>query len=596
MNNKTKYKYSKILLTGGSGQLGQELLRILQPIGTIWAPERKLFNLSHPETLRQKIRDYCPDLIINVAAYTAVDQAEMEQEFAYNINVEAPRVLAEEAHSLKIPLVHFSTDYIFDGKKNKPYVEGDKANPLNIYGKTKLEGEIAIKESHDQYLIFRTSWLYSPTHGKNFYTTMLRLFKEKEEIQVVNDQIGSPTSVEFLAEATVEILSQLGTNESGENRWGVYHLSGEDQMSWYDFALKIYKKEKSPGLFKTKKILPISEKKYTSKAIRPNYSVLNCDYIQQKFGDIYRKICYNSSSTKPKLIYLNHFVLVKALTPFLILTVPSFISWFLDFGSKYRRLPGRHERIKKKESVLDEFNFFNYDSIQYDEVNICMKGESENVMNFDLPTFFVNPHKRTLDKFKDRYYVTSDRLIFKAMMGYPDNNFYKRYNRSVDDKIMFIMPHNPLLSSYYLNDHPKENSELELKRIVERHKDSISYSGRQLTAICSHKYKGSNIQIGSGILCILSMLQLSKKVNVYGWDAFIDGDMPNGFIGQTMKLWSKFHVAHPGSRFSAIVFNWIYSYRLINEFDSNRLTVHGKVDKVSKLKWIKKHLFKVIYK
>ena len=292
MTKKSSYEiirnYPKILLTGGTGQLGLELRQRLRPLGEVWTPTRKYFDLANPESLRQKVKDYQPNLIINLAAYTKVDQAELEPILAHSINTEAPRVLAEEAHSLGIPLIHYSTDYVFDGKKNKPYTESDKFNPLSVYGKTKLEGERAIQKAHDKYLILRTSWLYSSIHGNNFYTTMLRLFREKEVLKVVNDQIGSPTSLEFLAKATVEIISQLKTKGNSEDRWGVYHLSGEEQMSWYDFAIRICTEAGESELFKTKKILPISSAEYSSEAARPNYSALNCEQIQQKFGNIHK--------------------------------------------------------------------------------------------------------------------------------------------------------------------------------------------------------------------------------------------------------------------------------------------------------------------
>jgi dTDP-4-dehydrorhamnose reductase len=285
IKKKNKYKYPKILLTGGTGQLGVELKKVLHFLGEVWAPNRKHFNLAEPETLRKKIKNYEPDLIINTAAYTAVDQAELNLELASYVNKDSPKVLAEEAFYLEIPFIHYSTDYVFEGHKKIPYVESDETNPINVYGKTKLEGEYEIQKKHNQYLIFRTSWLFG-THGKNFYTTMLKLFKEKEIVNVVCDQVGSPTSVKFLAKATIEILSQLKKNDK-ENRWGVYHLTGEEKMTWYDFAKKIYKKEKKMNKFKTKKILPISCKKYFTEALRPNFSALNCSLIQQKFKNIY---------------------------------------------------------------------------------------------------------------------------------------------------------------------------------------------------------------------------------------------------------------------------------------------------------------------
>ncbi|MDC0965244.1 hypothetical protein OAS07_02540 [Candidatus Thioglobus sp.] len=304
----------------------------------------------------------------------------------------------------------------------------------------------------------------------------------------------------------------------------------------------------------------------------------------------------NKSFKTTKPVYLFYFMLLKALTPFLILFTPSFMSWFFDFGRVHRRLPARQDRIKKKENILDEFIFFNYNSPQFDEVNICMRGGVDSVKDPSLPTFFVNPHKNTPSKFKDTYYVTSDRLIFRAMMGHSDNNFYKRFNKNIDGKSMYVMPYGPWLQKYNLEDYSNENKALKLKELIKSRRDDIGCDCEYLSTVCAHKYKGGNIQIGSGILCVLAMLKLSKKVNVYEWDAFLDGDMPNNFIGQTMKLWSNFNDFHPGSRFSAIVFNWIYAFRLINELDSSRLTVHGRVNDISKLRWIKKYLFKVIYK
>jgi dTDP-4-dehydrorhamnose reductase len=277
-------KYPKILLTGGTGQVGYELQTTLKSLGNVWAPGRQEFDLSDPESLRAKIQAYRPDLIVNPAAYTAVDQAESEPELASIINAEAPRVIAEEAHKLGIPLIHYSTDYVFDGTKTEPYTEEDEPNPLNVYGKTKLEGERAIQLAHDQYLILRTSWVYSPTRGKNFYRIMLRLFQEKEEIRVVDDQIGAPTSAQFLAEKTAEILSQLKTKEEGENRWALYHLTESEVMSWHSFASKILIKQGPTNTFKIKTVLPIPASKYPAPATRPMNSVLSTRKITEVFS------------------------------------------------------------------------------------------------------------------------------------------------------------------------------------------------------------------------------------------------------------------------------------------------------------------------
>lgn len=278
-------KYQKILLTGGTGQVGLELQKTLKPLGNAWAPRRDEFDLAYPQSLRSKIQAYQPDLIVNSAAYTAVDQAESEPELARTINSEAPRVIAEEAQKLNIPLIHYSTDYVFEGTKTEPYVEDDASNPLNVYGKTKLEGERAIQATHDKCLIIRTSWVYSPERGKNFYRTMLRLFQEKEEIRVVDDQIGTPTSAQFLAQKTAEILCQLKTREADEDRWGLYHLTEDETMSWHGFAQKILEQaKKGTSELKVKSIQPISSNEFKTVAKRPLNSQLSCLKIAVAFG------------------------------------------------------------------------------------------------------------------------------------------------------------------------------------------------------------------------------------------------------------------------------------------------------------------------
>jgi len=301
---------------------------------------------------------------------------------------------------------------------------------------------------------------------------------------------------------------------------------------------------------------------------------------------------YKTSKTP----YLLYFFILKALSPFLILIAPSFISWFFDFGRRHRRLPSRQERIEKKESILDEFVFFNYDSPQFEEVNIVLRGDANDVKNIGLPTFFINPHDSIPIVDYDRYYVTSDRLIFKAMMGFPDSDFYKRFDRGFSDTNVYVMPYGLWLKEFILEGSLKKKQLLKLKDLVESRKDILGFNHNYISIVCGHRYQGENIQIGSGILCIISMLKLSRKVNVYGWDSFLEDKMPKSFFGQTMKLWSNFDDFHPGSRFSASVLNWIYAYRLINEFDRSRLVVHGKVRQVAQFRWVEKYLFKVIYK
>ena len=434
------HKYPKILLTGGSGQLGQELQLVLASLGDIWAPSSHDFDLKKPDSLRQKIRNFKPSIIINLAAYTFVERAESDFKVAQIINVESPKVLAEESRKLSIPLVHLSTDFVFDGQNSEPYKESDLANPINIYGVTKHQGEIEIQKIHEKHLIFRTSWLYSSSSGNNFYRMMLKLFNEKLEVKVINDQVGNPTSIEFLANALFEIL--LNLKKDNEERWGLYHLSGSDSMSWFDFAKKIYIDESGQNSFKTKKIIPISSSEFVSKVNRPKYSALNCDKVQNKFGDIYKKNFFNKEKGEKttKTIYLIYFHFLKLVMPILILLLPSYISSFLDFGRVNRRLPKRNERIIKKDNVLDEFDFFNFDLPEFKEVNIVMRGTLGHIKDPSLPTFFLNSYKELPSKFINPYCITGDRLIFKAMMGEPENDFYKRFSQNKKIKKVCIMP------------------------------------------------------------------------------------------------------------------------------------------------------------
>lgn len=268
----------RILLTGSTGQVGWELQRTLMPLGEILAPTRDEFDLSQPELLRKKIRDWKPDIIVNPAAYTAVDTAETESELAFKINAEAPKVLAEESDRLNIPLVHYSTDYVFDGKKNKPYTEDDAVNPLNVYGESKFMGEQAIRSVTERHLILRTSWVYS-MRGKNFLTTMLRLFREANGVNVVDDQIGAPTWSRFIAEATSNVLGRFSVME--DEYWGTFHLSAGGDASWFDFARRIKKLANQDYQVE---INPISSEKYNQSADRPKDSRLSNARLKSIFG------------------------------------------------------------------------------------------------------------------------------------------------------------------------------------------------------------------------------------------------------------------------------------------------------------------------
>ncbi len=269
-----------ILLIGNNGQLGKELETILTPNGNIITVARPTVDLSQPDILRSVIALNQPQIIINAAAYTAVDKAESEAEQAKIINATAPLILAEESQKLKAFLIHVSTDYVFDGSCCSPYQETDATNPLSVYGKTKLAGEEAIRHTCTHHLILRTAWVYG-TYGKsNFVKTMLRLGAEKEEIRVVADQIGSPTWAKDIASAIAQIIPQLTTQIAG-----TYHYTNSGVASWYDFAVAIFEEAQQLGLpLKVQRVVPITTPEYPTPACRPAYSVLACEKISRVLG------------------------------------------------------------------------------------------------------------------------------------------------------------------------------------------------------------------------------------------------------------------------------------------------------------------------
>lgn len=266
-----------ILLLGKNGQVGWELHRTLSPLGEVIATDRQTLDITDFHRVRETIQTIRPRIIVNATAYTAVDRAEDEPDLAMLINGTAPGVLAEEAKKCGALFVHYSTDYVFDGTKKEPYTEEDTPNPLNVYGRTKLKGEEAIQSVDGNYLIFRTSWVYGE-RGHNFYLTIRRLAKEKEEISVVDDQIGAPTWCRTIAENTAFILAQGVNREEGysayyEKRKGLYHMTAAGQTSWYEFAKRIVETV-PPEERKLKRILPIKTKDYAYKAQRPLNSVM----------------------------------------------------------------------------------------------------------------------------------------------------------------------------------------------------------------------------------------------------------------------------------------------------------------------------------
>jgi dTDP-4-dehydrorhamnose reductase len=289
-----------ILLTGKTGQLGSELNRLLPSLGEVIAPERNELDLREPEKIRQIMRNAKPQLVINAAAYTAVDAAETDEANALAVNAEAPRLLAQEAKKIGVVLVHFSTDYVFDGSTKAPYEETDPTNPINVYGKTKLAGEQAVRSSGVPHLIFRTSWVYA-TRGRNFLLTMLRLATEREELKIVRDQIGAPTCAADIAAATAKILTNMyGRNDGADaisKASGTYHMTAAGETTWYDFTKAILEEaahasqdlswfaaatQGRPLL--ARRIVPITASEYGSRTHRPAYSVLSNSRLTQTFG------------------------------------------------------------------------------------------------------------------------------------------------------------------------------------------------------------------------------------------------------------------------------------------------------------------------
>ena len=275
----------RILLIGKNGQVGWELHRSLLTLGEITAIDYPEIDLARPDNVRQWVRDVQPNIIINAAAYTDVDKAESQPDLAYAINGTAPGILAEEAKKLGAALVHYSTDYVFDGTKGSPYLESDTSNPLSVYGASKLAGEQAVEAVDGTYLILRTSWVYS-TRRKCFLTQVLRWARMQKEMRVVTDQTASPTWCRTLADATAQVLSNGDTEELDwlSERKGLYHLAGDGGASRYEWARLILEYDPHPNEQIVEEILKADTSEFPAPAQRPVYSVLNCDKIQATFG------------------------------------------------------------------------------------------------------------------------------------------------------------------------------------------------------------------------------------------------------------------------------------------------------------------------
>ncbi|GAB3628294.1 dTDP-4-dehydrorhamnose reductase [Pandoraea terrae] len=275
----------RILVTGASGQVGWELARTLQGMGVVYAPPRADLDLDDLVSVARVVREFQPDLIVNPAAYTAVDRAEQDEAAALRINGEAPGVLAEEAKRLGALLVHYSTDYVFDGTAQTPYREDDPVAPKNAYGRTKLAGESAIVQSGARHLILRTSWVYG-MRGQNFLLTVLRLARERDELRIVADQFGAPTWCRTIAELTAQIVAQ-GLREDGlddgfwQTNGGIYHLTSQGQTTWHGFTEAILARAQ---LGRRPIVHAIGTADYPLPAPRPAYSVLDGDKLARTFG------------------------------------------------------------------------------------------------------------------------------------------------------------------------------------------------------------------------------------------------------------------------------------------------------------------------
>jgi dTDP-4-dehydrorhamnose reductase len=272
----------KILVTGRNGQVGGALQHTLVGLGEIVTLDRTQFDLSNLDAMREVIRTIRPNLIVNAAAYTAVDLAETDEVLAYRINAEAPGVMAEEAKRLGASLIHYSTDYVYDGGKSGAWLETDATGPLSAYGRSKLAGEQAIAAVGLPHLILRTSWVYG-LHGKNFLLTMLRLAQSRPELSIVNDQVGAPTWSVTIAEATASIIKKFPDLAAVEHLSGNYHLCARGQTSWFGFAEKIF----AHSLIQQKpKLHPITTADYPTPAVRPKNSVMNTDKFEQTFATL----------------------------------------------------------------------------------------------------------------------------------------------------------------------------------------------------------------------------------------------------------------------------------------------------------------------
>ncbi len=277
----------RMLLTGPDGQVGWECRRSLQALGQVLCVGRARCDLTRPEAIRKLVRDAAPDLIVNAAAYTAVDRAETEADLAHAVNATAPAVLAEEARRVGASLIHLSTDYVFDGTKPSPYVEDDACNPLSVYGRSKLAGEQAIQSCGAAALILRTSWVYA-TRGHNFLRTMVRLAREREELRIVDDQWGAPTWARSIADGIAAIVARAGSERASvaasfSAKGGVFHMTASGRANWHQFAQALLRQIADPER-RLRSIVAIASSEYPTPARRPTNSVLDSARLARLWG------------------------------------------------------------------------------------------------------------------------------------------------------------------------------------------------------------------------------------------------------------------------------------------------------------------------
>lgn len=276
----------KLLLTGVNGQVGFELRRSLAMLGDVLAVGQVQCNLSNPAAIRQLVQNYRPNVIVNPAAYTAVDKAESNPLVASAVNADAPQVLGEEAQKIGALVVHYSTDYVFDGRKDGAYTELDPTNPRSVYGATKLAGELALQATGAKHLILRTSWVVG-AHGGNFAKTMIRLAAERDQLSIVADQFGAPTSAALLADITAHLVREHQKNGGAGFAYGTYHAVADGVTNWHEYACYVIERARAAGqpvLVAPDAILPITTADYPTPAQRPANSQLATAKLQQTFG------------------------------------------------------------------------------------------------------------------------------------------------------------------------------------------------------------------------------------------------------------------------------------------------------------------------